>query len=145
MLLGQVYSQMTQVFDNPEEVLMKFIQMATEKVLLVRWTNVPFSNHHARCAFLALLHSRTTSTKSYKPSGSLKWKTTCKNSFIFITSGCVGEGRSLCPGYPLIPTLYRAMLMRDQLARMETKIDSTFLTKTIRATLFGSHLSGYAE
>ena len=43
MCVGQVYSQMTQVFDNPEEVLMKFIQMATEKILLVRWTSLPFT------------------------------------------------------------------------------------------------------
>ena len=37
------------------------------------------------------------------------------------------------------------MLLKDSLVKLDSKFDPVFLTKSLRASLFSEHLSGYAE
>ena len=37
------------------------------------------------------------------------------------------------------------MMLKETISQIETKIDSTYLTRMVRVSLFGDHLAAYAE
>lgn len=97
---AKVYKQMSEVFDNPEEAMTKFLQQVIDKVLY----------GHVN--------------KELEDAGDID-----KEDYL----------------QKLYHLHIRAMILRDSLTKLETKIDPSFLTKTIRYSLFGDHLAAYTE